>query len=182
MQVNDRSKNQRSTGVVALICFVCQLALSSYLGMANGHPNFALIFSIVIALSMGGRVAVISGFVAGLVFDLSSTGPVGLMALLLSVSSYILGSEMRDRYSDEVKDTLLPAGGTILAVSVAYNLTMLVVGQSDSLIDALIFRSLPTALLTALCYAPFAVLAGRGHKGSLLSFSRNKASRFEMPK
>ena len=81
MQVADRNREARTTVVLAVACLVLQLALAPNLALGNGRANFALVFAACVALTKGGQRAVISGFVAGLVFDLSTTGPVGLMAV-----------------------------------------------------------------------------------------------------
>lgn len=99
MQVKDSNKNKRSIGWLALACLVLQLAVAPNFGIGNGRINFALIFSAVVALTIGGRTGVLCGFLAGFVFDLSTTGPVGLMALLLTVSSFQMGMECRNRLS-----------------------------------------------------------------------------------
>ena len=99
MQVSDRNKNSRSIITLAVICFILQIALTPQVSFGGGVINFALIFSAAIALKYGGKTGVICGFTAGLIYDLTSTNPLGLMALLLVVSSYILGQEVRDRIS-----------------------------------------------------------------------------------
>lgn len=182
MQVNDRTRNQRSIGLIAGICFVAQLALSPYLAIGAGHPNFMTVFAVVIALSIGGRTAVIMGFVAGLVFDLSSTGPIGLMALLLTIASYVLGTEVRDRMSDDVGESIVPAVVALVSASGLYCLATLLTGQSDSFVDAFVYRALPTAFLTVVAYLPFAFAMGRGRKSPGKSLGGRKASRLDVPR
>lgn len=181
MQINDRSQNTRNIGILAAICFVCQVAFCPYIGIASGHPNFALILALIVSLSIGGRTAVICGFSAGLVFDLSTTGPIGLMAFLLTVMSYILGIEGRDRLGEDALLTIVPTVAATAAVSLAYNLTMLLVGQSVSVIDALVFRTLPTIILTLVCYVPFYLVNGRSRKAGGMSLGGSKGSRLNVP-
>lgn len=163
MQVADRNRDARSTVALALICGVAQLALAPNLALGNGRANFALIFSACLALLVGGRRAVVAGFVAGLFFDLSTTGPVGLMAFCLTVSSFVLGMEERNRMSGDLAVTLVLFCVADLGVSLVYHLAMLLVGQADSLLDVLVFRTLPTALLTAVFFIPFAYYFSRMH-------------------
>ncbi len=181
MQINDRSKNQRSIGAIAAVCFVLQIALSPYIAVFNGHANFALIFALCIALTIGGKTSVISGFVAGLVFDLATTGPVGLMTFLLTVMSFVIGNEGRDHLSEGPGEAMLPAIVSIASVSLAYNVTMLLVGQSDSALDAIIFRALPTAVLTFVCFIPFAFVLGRNRKATGMNIGSRKGSRLNVP-
>ena len=101
MQIADKSHDTKGMVALAGICAVLQLALSPNFAIGNGHPNFALVFCACIALSRGGAQGVVAGFVAGLFFDLSSTGPIGLMALLLTIAAYVLGSEQRNRMAGD---------------------------------------------------------------------------------
>ena len=163
MQVADRNREPRSAAVLAVICGLAQLALAPNIGLGNGRANFALIFSACVALLVGGRRAVLVGFFAGLFFDLSTTGPLGLMAFCLTVSSFLLGLEERNRMSGDLAVTLALFCGADLGVSLVYHLAMLLVGQADSLLDVIVFRTLPTALLTAVFFVPFAYYFSRMH-------------------
>lgn len=160
MQVADKNKDARSIAVLALLCGVAQLALAPNIGLGNGRANLAFVFAACVALSQGGRRAVVAGFVAGLFFDLSTTGPVGLMAFCLTVCSYVLGLYGKGGNGD-FGASLLTVAASAVAVSLAYHLAMLLVGQADSILDVLVFRTLPTALLTVVAYLPFAYYFAR---------------------
>ena len=158
MQVSDRNRESRSIAVLALVCAVLQLALAPNVGLGNGRANFALVFSACVALQSGGRRGVVAGFLAGLFFDLSTTGPIGLMAFCLSASSFALGLEERNRMAGD-----LASATAQFAVSLVYHLAMLLVGQADSLLDVLVFRTLPTAALTFVFFLPFDYYFSRVH-------------------
>ncbi len=163
MQVADKNREARSVVVLAVTCAVAQLALAPNVGIGNGRANFALIFSACVSLLMGGRRAVVAGFLSGLFFDLSSTGPVGLMAFCLTVSSFVLGIEERNRMADGLGATVVLFAGADLGVGLVYHLAMLLVGEASSLLDVLVYRTLPTALLTLLFFLPFAYYFSRVH-------------------
>lgn len=173
MQVSDRNRESRSIAVLALVCAVLQLALAPNVGLGNGRANFALVFSACVALQSGGRRGVVAGFLAGLFFDLSTTGPVGLMAFCLTVSSYVLGLEGRDRMSGDLGASVALFSASALAVSLVYHLAMLLVGQADSVVDVLFLRTLPTAALSVVFFLPFAYYFSRVRSsGSGLGSSR----------
>ncbi|HJA28013.1 MAG TPA: rod shape-determining protein MreD [Candidatus Olsenella pullicola] len=161
MIVADKNRDVRTCVVLALICFVLQLALAPNLGLGNGRANFALVFASLVALLMGGSRGVIAGFVAGLIFDLSTTGPIGLMAFCLTVSSFVLGLEGRDRMSGDFAACVALFSGASLAVSFVYHLAMLLVGQASSFFDILFLRTLPTAALSIAFFLPFAYYFAR---------------------
>lgn len=161
MIVADRNRDVRTVIVLALACGVLQLALAPNLALGNGRANFALVFSGCIALLMGGRRGTLAGFVAGLFFDLATTGPIGLMAFCLTVSSYVMGMEGRDRMSGDFAGSMALFSANAFFVSLVYHLAMLLTGHASSLVDVLFLRTLPTFVLTLLSFVPFAYYFAR---------------------
>ncbi|MEE8704381.1 MAG: rod shape-determining protein MreD [Olsenella sp.] len=155
MQNKDANRSRYGNIALAALCFVLQLALAPNLSLGSGRLNFAVIFAFCISLLVGGRRGVVYSFFAGLVFDLSTTGPVGLMALLLTVTSYVLGLEERNRFSDGSAACLSSFAISSFAVIFLYHLAMLGMGQAESLFDALLMRTLPSYALTFVAYLFF---------------------------
>lgn len=165
MQVADKNRDRRDVAVLALVCAVLQLALAPNIALGNGRANFALIFTACIAFNVGGRKGVLAGFFAGLFFDLSTTGPIGLMAGCCATAAYLMGQDGRNRMSGELGASVVEFSVATLAVSLVYHLAMLMVGQSSSLIDVLFLRTLPTAALTIVAFLPFALVFSRSTGG-----------------
>lgn len=165
MQVADKNRDRRGTLMLAIVCAVCQLALAPNMGIGNGRANFALIFTACVAFNVGGRRGVLAGFFAGLFFDLSTTGPVGLMAGCCAAAAYLMGQEGRNRMAGEFGATVAEFSVATLVVSLIYHFAMLVVGQSSSLLDVFVLRTLPTALLTIIAFLPFAWFYSRSTGG-----------------
>ena len=165
MQVADKNRDRRGTLILAIVCAVCQLALAPNIGIGNGRANFALIFTACVAFNVGGRRGVLAGFFAGLFFDLSTTGPVGLMAGCCAAAAYLMGQEGRNRMAGEFGATVAEFSVATLVVSLIYHFAMLVVEQSSSLLDVLVLRTLPTALLTIIAFLPFAWFYSRSTGG-----------------
>lgn len=178
MQVSNRNKDHRSILVLAVVCGTLQLALVPNIGLGNGRANLALVFSACIALTVGGRKSVLAGFFAGLFFDLSTTGPIGLMSFLLSVSAYLLGLQGRNRITGDLGLTMGTFTVHALAVSLAYHVTMLLVGEAGGFLDVVALRTLPTALLTVIAFIPFAIWLTRVQpSGPNLGGGRRRSSR-----
>lgn len=156
MQVKDSNKKRRDVFILAGVCILLQLVLAPYVVVGNGHPNFALVCAGVLALSIGGREAVIGGFAAGLLFDLTSSSPIGLMAMLITVFSYVLGIEERNRFGDGFVSTLSSFGVGSLCVLLAYHMTMLLLGDASNFSDVLMMSAVPSFALTFLGFLPFA--------------------------
>ena len=165
MQVADKNRDRRGTLVLAIACAVLQLALAPNIGLGNGRANFALIFTVCVAFNVGGRKGVLAGFFAGLFFDLSTTGPVGLMAGLCAAAAYVMGQEGRNRMAGEFGASVAEVSIATLVVSLVDHLAMLMVGQSSSFLDVIILRTLPTAFLTIIAFLPFAWIYSRSTGG-----------------
>ena len=183
MQVKDHNRSRRSVASISAICFVCQFVLAPNIALGNGHPNFAFVCAALIALTVGGQAGVVGGFVCGLVYDLTATSPLGLMAGLLTIAAFVLGGEVRDRMVEDHMATIIPVGIAAFAVSLIYHLAMYVVGLEASLVDLIFLRTLPTALLTLIAYLPFAFGVGRRHGGSgpTLGGSSRGGSHYALP-
>ena len=161
MQVTDRNARRRITVILAVVCCVLQLALAPNVGIGNGRINFMLVLAACIALTQGGERGVAAGFLSGLFFDLTSAGPVGLMALLLTAASLAMGMNERNRMTEDPGFAVRAYFIADAAVCLGYALAMLLVGQAGSIMDALFLRAVPTFLLNLLAFAPFVLLLGR---------------------
>lgn len=156
MQVKDAGKTRRGTLALGMGCLLLQLAVAPHVTLGNGYANFGLVYAGVVALAIGGRKGVIAGFVGGLVFDLTSTTPIGLMAMILTVFGYVVGMEARNRFGDGLASALTTFGMGSLGVMLAYHLTMLLLGDASNLYDCLMLRAFPSFALTFLAFLPFA--------------------------
>lgn len=162
MQVNDTHKGRNRTVILAVVCAILQVALAPNIGIANGRASFAFVFVACVALLVGGRTSVVAGFAAGLFFDLTTTGPIGLMALELTVAGYLMGMESRNRLVEDPGGSVQLSALAALAVAFVYNIAMLIMGQASSVADAVFLRALPTALLTFVAFLPFMYVLSHG--------------------
>lgn len=186
MQIKDSNRNRRDFGTLALICLLIQIAIAPNIALGNGRANMALVFSGLVSLMVGGKLAVICGFLAGFVFDLSTTGPIGLMSFLLTVGSFVLGIEVRNRLADDFRGSMTTFTIYAAIVSLLYHAAMFLVGDAASLIDVVFYRTLPTLLLTVLAFAPFSSVISHA-TGSALSLggkpsksARSHGSRYDL--
>lgn len=159
MQVNDANRNRRSIAILACVCALLQLAIVPNLGIANGRANLALVATACLALLIGGRTTVIFGFFAGLCFDLTTTGPVGLMAFELTLVGYLLGGEQHNRLVEDHGGSFQMFLIAAVAVELVYGLAMLLVGQASNFFMVLGLRTLPAVGLDIVAYFLIARLA-----------------------
>jgi len=156
MQVKNAGRTKRTIAVLAIICGVLQLALVPQIGLGNGRANMALVFAGCVALTYGHKDGVWCGFFAGLFFDLATTGPVGLMAFLLTACSYILGIQGANVLVSDLRGSIVRFSVAAIAVTLLYHIAMLLTGAASSLIEVIVFRSLGTIVLTVVAFLIFA--------------------------
>lgn len=144
-----------SVGAIA-VAFVLQVMLAPDLSIARVIPNFLFLVVVTLAFVEGPIAGAVSGFVAGLLLDLLSTGPVGAWTLVLSTTGYTAGMLQENLFAE---GWLAPVTVAILAgllADFAYLvvLTILGVGPAfwESLIRAVLPRALYNAVLVLLAY------------------------------
>lgn len=167
MAFNDSGRFRRDFISIAAICLVIQVAIAPYIGLGNGRINMALVFAGIVSLLVGGRTGVLYGFCAGLIFDLSTSGPIGLMSFLLTIVSFLAGSEIRNRLGNNFIGAMRIFFWMDVAVSLLYHMAMFLVGEATSVMSVVFLRALPTTVLTLLAFAPFAYLFSQATGSSL---------------
>lgn len=166
MLVNDTNKRRRTVTILAVICAVLQVGFAPHLVIANGQPNFLLIFAGLVALQTGGSYAVVAGFLAGLFFDLVTTGPIGLMAGLLTVLGLVLGLGERSRLTDEAAGAVRLFAMGAAAVELLYQAGLAVAGQGAGIAEMLFARWLPSTVWDILLFLPFCWVLGHMQTGT----------------
>ncbi|MBQ9058306.1 MAG: rod shape-determining protein MreD [Atopobiaceae bacterium] len=159
-----RLQSIRRFVILALVSAVIHLMFVANLGAASGLINLPLVVSACLAFSLGGPPAVLVGFFSGLFFDLTTTGPIGLMALLLSLSSWALGLAASERFAQSGQPAVRQFLLADCVVSILYNLAMLVVSGPSSLFGLILFKIVPSILLSFVAFlVSRAVLMRGGH-------------------
>ncbi len=161
MIVNDQNQRTRRLAILCIVCFVLQLAIAPFIAIGAGHVNFCLICAFTAAFMGGGVAPIWVAFISGIFFDLTSTTPVGLMALLLVLAAFLLNPGDRDRLVDEPVRCLRDGAIMVLGVELVYQLMLLLVAPGAPFIDMVFLRWLPASLLDWLCLVPFVLVLSR---------------------
>lgn len=132
--------------VAVLVALVLQSALAPYMSIGGVVPNFLLLVVVTLALATSPNQGATAGFAAGLLFDLLGTGPVGPMALVLSITGYFAGMLHEAMFAE---GWLLPL--TVLAVAAllsefAYALVLDLLGATYPFWSTFVTRVLPGAV------------------------------------
>jgi len=80
-----------SSSIVALLLVLIQTALFSHIPFFHITADLLLIFIAFVAINNGSRLAMILGFVSGLLLDFMSIAPFGLSSFILTFIAFFLG-------------------------------------------------------------------------------------------
>jgi rod shape-determining protein MreD len=80
-----------AAGLAIALAVLLQGTLFARLPLPGGSPNVALLLVLALALAGGASVGLGCGFAAGLVLDVMSDHPVGVLALCLALVGFAVG-------------------------------------------------------------------------------------------
>jgi rod shape-determining protein MreD len=137
------------TVAAILAATLLQVGLAPYIAIAGVVPNILLLVVVTLALVEGPTAGATAGFAAGLMFDLLGSGPVGPMALVLTVTGYMAGQLHENMFAE---GWLLPL--TVLAIAslssaLAYGLVLDLLGAGGPFLLTLFTKMLPEAIYDA---------------------------------
>lgn len=150
MALGAKEAPRRGVRACVALLVVLHLLLAGQVSLFGARPGFLLAASCVVALTCGRTSAVVAGFVLGLLFDLTGSGPVGLTSLLYSVCGFVLGGIRASRPTEGILACAPQACAVIVACNLAYPLFLLAFGAELELGWALVARVVSGSLADAL--------------------------------
>lgn len=140
----------RWTTVGALAgALILQVTIAPHLAVFGVTPNLLLLVVITLAFVEGSSAGATAGFIAGLLMDLLSTGPIGAWALVMSVTGYLSGSLKRNLFAEGWMAPVAVGIITALVADFAYLIAVTVMGVGPAFWTALGRLVLPRALYNA---------------------------------
>lgn len=97
--------------VVVLLALVLQESVLARLPLPGGDPNLLLVLVLAVALVAGASVGMATGFAAGLLADLDSAHPVGVLALCFGLAGFLAGLLDADSRRSVLRPLLVVAVG-----------------------------------------------------------------------
>ena len=176
MIVNDSGKNKRLAIILAVVLAILQIGFVPNVALLGGRANLALVLVACVCLGGSVKMAPVVGFASGAFYDLAGSGPIGLMALILTIVGFGLAAMGRSRVADDLVASITLFIPVTLLVNVVYGIVILIVGQSSSLVDALFLRALPGSVLDVLAFLIVAVILSRS-SAPASGFGKGKSSR-----
>ena len=165
MEIRDKYKYHRVIAILAIICALLQLMFAPHIHIIGGVINFMMILTVSVALIGGSRYGCITGFFAGLFYDLTSPVPMGLMMLFLSIMGFILGSSERNRVVEQLVDAVKLSFFACSICNMVYGVCLLMLHIEHSFLQAVLVHGLMSGVVTALVSIPFMYILSRTDMG-----------------
>jgi rod shape-determining protein MreD len=144
--------------VLAVAAVVVQVTLVSPLRVFGASPDIVVTLGVAAGLVGGSTPGALTGFVIGLVYDLSLTTPFGLWALTLSVSAYVVGFAKRESLRENLPLQSALAGLAAGTSVVFYAVAGTVFGAQGFVTFRLVAIALLVGGTTVLLYRPARVV------------------------
>ena len=139
-------KNNLVLVVGAIVAFVLQIALAPAVALFSAQPNFLLAYALVVAIVIPTEAGPVLPFAMGLLYDLTGTGPVGGMALLLVIACFLASRVFSLVDNDTLFMPLVIFVAATVLVEALYAAFLLALGFDASALDVFLYRALPCAL------------------------------------
>lgn len=142
------TRSWTTAGALA-VALVLQVMIAPHIALFGVTPNLLLLVVITLAFVEGSSAGATAGFIAGLLMDLLSTGPIGAWALVMSVTGYLSGSLRRNLFAEGWLAPVTVGVITALVADFAYLIVVTVIGVGPAFWTALVRLVLPRALYNA---------------------------------
>lgn len=132
--------------VGAVVAVLLQLLVAPNITLFHATPNFMLAYVLVVAIVKPAEAGIVLPFVLGLLYDSFGTGPLGGMALLFMLVSFIAAKIFMTLDNDTLFMPLVILVVATLTVEVMYGGLLILLGLPVTPLDALLYRALPCSL------------------------------------
>ncbi len=130
-------------GIVAVLL---QIIVAPMIALFGVVPNFIVAFCVVRAVACPTSAGSVLPFVLGLVFGLAGSGPVGGMAFILVLVTFLASRAIMALNNDTLFMPLSIVIAAIVLVEVLYGVLVVATGTGLPLGEAVLYRMLPCML------------------------------------
>jgi rod shape-determining protein MreD len=146
-----------------LAAWIASSALGQWISVRDVRPDFVLAVVVYASLTRRGRVGVMTGAAGGALVDVLSPAPFGVHAAAGVVVGWAFGNLWRAVYRDRWESQVLSLFAAVLLHDAVVSWVSGVT-DTETVLRAVLARSLPSAAYTALLMPPlFAVVARATH-------------------
>ena len=129
--------------VGAVLAVILQIALAPYIAVFSAAPNFIAVFTLVVAVSRPHAFGAVLPFALGLLYDLVTGGPVGVMAFSLTAFSYLIARLFASLENDTLFMPIAMMALGLFLVELSYGMFLMLFGYNAGLLEALAYRVAP---------------------------------------
>lgn len=138
--------------ILGAFLVICQYVLAPVFPLFSGHINFFLIFVFMLSIFRKQASSIVIACFLGILYDLSTTGPVGTSALFFSIGAFLLIRLDTSLVQASIREILL----RFVVFSATYELIYLIVASlflgAISLFSLVILTFLPSVLLDVFAF------------------------------
>lgn len=140
------TRDSVAVAVGAVVAVILQIVVAPNIALFSAMPNFIVAYTLLVAIVRPTSAGPVLPFVLGLVFDLVSGGPVGAMAFLLVLISFLASRAFVVLDNDTLFMPLVIFVAATVLVEALYGAFLLALGFDATALDAFVYRALPCAL------------------------------------
>ncbi len=129
--------------VGAALAVLLQIALAPYIAIASAMPNFIVVFALIVAVSRPHSYGAFLPFVLGLLYDLVTGGPVGIMAFSLTAFSFLIARLFASLENDTLFMPLAMLALGIFVIELSYGMFLMLFGYNTGFFEAIAYRVAP---------------------------------------
>jgi rod shape-determining protein MreD len=137
------------TVVGSLLTFILQVTVAPNIAILDVVPNFILGFVVLNAMFSNTIRSSTTGFVLGLLFDLTTQAPLGAMSFVLAIVGYGVSSLNKELFSGRWQVQAFFLLGAAFFGELFYGVLLSVLGYDPDFLLSLGMRVLPGALYDA---------------------------------
>jgi rod shape-determining protein MreD len=136
--------------VGSLLTFILQVTVAPNIAILDVVPNFILGFVILNAMFSNTIRSSLTGFILGLLFDLTTQGPLGALSFVLAIVGYSVSSLNKELFSGSWQVQAFFLLGAAFFGELFYAVLLSVIGYDSDFLLSLGMRVLPGTLYDAL--------------------------------
>jgi len=150
MNVDSRRQRISILILIGLVALILQVVVAPSIAIFSVVPNFIVVAVAMVALVNNATRSALYGFILGFCYDLLSQGPVGVMALILTIMGYAVSTLNKGSF---ISNRVIEMAAAVIAVfvgEVLHGVVLAIIGYDADIVYSLLFRALPGALYEAI--------------------------------
>lgn len=142
----DLTRENIAVAVGGAVAVLLQIIVAPNIAVFSAMPNFVLAYVLAVSIARPNASSLVLAFVLGLLYGLIGTGPVGAMAFLLVLASYLFSRAFSVLDNDTLFMPLVILVVSAFAIEALYAAFLIGLGTDVGFVDAFVYRALPCAL------------------------------------